>query len=93
MHISFNKYQILIIITLYHTVDQQESSDVMGCRRSSSGHIAIIDTWNPKVAKVNVLNEPQVQIIIFWKHHNVSVYCIPGRMISVITAQSTIMED
>lgn len=59
---TFTRNEMQLIISVSQTLYPKESADVVGCRRSSSGHISIIDSWNSNFAKVNVLEEPQVQM-------------------------------
>ena len=35
---------------------------MFGCNRYGNGTVSVIDTWNPSIPKINILDEPQTDI-------------------------------
>ena len=73
----------------------QYSADVVGCRRSVSESITIIDTWNDDLVKTNVLQELQVRKLIK-KHYylrDMRTFLDLHRMTFAITIPITPTED
>ena len=74
----------------------QYSADVVGCRRSVSESITIIDTWNDDLVKTNVLHELQVRKLIKKHYYLRDMRTSPldlQRMTFAITIPITPTED